>query len=292
MTDRSAFESLSNWGRWGPDDDRGTLNLIDSDAVLRGISAVRWGRVISLSRELVPGATLAPPAFVHHRSLYQQHAPSGALDSVEIAPHGFEITHIDALSHVYFEDFVYNGRNVEETITPGGIVFGDVAALSGGIVSRGILLDVARSRGVGHLAPTDTVTASDLDVAEALTDATVSAGDVLVLRTGIELQGREMRVSSAQRTGIDTSCLEWMHQRGVGAYAGDCIEALPLAAGVEMPLHRFGLAGMGLVLIDAPLLEPLAAVCQELVQSTFLFVCAPLPIRGASGSAVNPLAIL
>jgi kynurenine formamidase len=231
------------------------------------------------------------PAFVRHRMLYQQHDPSGALDSVEIAPHGFEVTHMDALSHVYLDGSVYNGRRADEVVTAEGVSFGDVAALGNGVVGRGILLDVAAARGLSSLPPGESVTADDLDRAEQASGATTGPGDIAVVRTGIDLQNPSDRLSAQRRTGLDVSCVRWLRERDVGAYAGDCIEVLP-SRHIEMPLHRLGLAGMGLVLIDAPLLEPLHEAALELDQRTFMFVCAPLPIKGATGSAVNPIAIL
>lgn len=293
MTDaRARFDAVSNQGRWGPDDSRGTLNLITADAVARGAAAVRHGRVVSLARGLYPGRRLSPPAFVSHRMLYQQHEPSGALDSVEIAPHGFEVTHVDALSHVYFEGGTYNGRRAADVVTPDGLTFGDIAPLASGIVTRGLLLDVAEARSVHHLRPTDVVTAADLDLAVSRTGIEVAPGDAVVVRTGIEHQPDEDRLSTSQRTGIDTSAVEWLREHDVGVYVGDCIEALPGTGDFDMPLHMLGLSAIGLILVDAPLVEPLVDASRELSKRDFMFVCAPLPIHGATGSAVNPLAIL
>ncbi len=288
----SLFDRLSNEGRWGPDDERGTLNLITSDAVLRGIAAVRRGIVVSMGRELVPDRALPAPARVAQRMLYQQHVPNGALDSVEIAPHGLAITHVDAPGHVYYEGRVYNGRRAEDIVAPDGLTFGDVAALAGGIVTRGVLLDVAGVRSVPHLEPSDVVTSGDLELAAARAGVTVLPGDAVVVRTGIERQPESDFLSNVRRTGLDASCVTWMRERDVAVYAGDCIESFPSTGDLDMPLHQIGLAGMGLALVDAPMVEPLAETCTEHDQATFLFICAPLPIRGGTGSAVNPLAVL
>jgi kynurenine formamidase len=292
MSGPPSFDGLANTGRWGHDDVRGTLNLITADAVTRGVATVRHGRVVSLARPMDPGQRIEPPSLVAHRMLYQGHEPTGALDSVEIAPHGFEVTHLDALGHSYHDGWVYNGRRAADVVTPEGLTFSDITALAGGIVTRGVLLDVAAARGVDGLLPTDVISAADFDAAERLAGVTVGSGDAVVLHSGIERQSDRDRTSGTQRTGVDASTAAWMHARDVAVYAGDCLDARPSVDAIDWPLHSIGLVGMGLVLVDAPLVGPLAAACREAGRYEFLFVCAPLPIRGATGSAVNPLAIL
>lgn len=292
MSTTNEFERLSNWGRWGPDDELGTLNLIDNDAIRRGLSSAKHGEVVSLARIIDPRSGIPLPSFAQHHMLYDTSAAKGVLDSVDIAPHGLEITHIDALGHNFHNGQAYGGRPSAELISFEGLAELDVAVLAGGIVTRGVLLDIPKARGVRALTRTDVVTSADLDRALELTGLEVLSGDAVVVRTGIELQPREHRHSEVQRTGVDASCVVWFRERDVAVYAGDCIEALPSPGEYPMPLHTLGLVSMGLTLIDAPFVEPLAQACDRLDQYEFLFVCGALPLKAASGSAVNPLAIL
>lgn len=292
MSEGEEFERLSNWGRWGADDALGTLNLVDSAAVLRGLASVRHGIVISMAREILPSGAPGSSASVHHRMLDHPLDPAAAVDSVEIAPHGFEVTHMDALGHIFHEGRVFGGRRVADVLSQNGLAFGDIASLSGGIVTRGLLVDVPYLRGVDRLTPADVVSAADLDRAISIASVRVHPGDALVVRAGMELQSARDRTSTNRRTGLDVSCVSWMRDHDIAVYVGDCMDAVPSGGQYETPLHTIGLVSMGLVLVDVPAVESLAEACRAYRTWDFLFVCAPLPIKGATGSAVNPLAIL
>lgn len=288
---KDEFRRLSNWGRWGPDDEIGTLNLIDAAAVLRGVASVRDGTVVSLARTILPNRPMKAPAAVQQRMLFHSADSQGALDAVEIAPHGLEVTHIDALSHAFHDGRAYPGRPSAEALSHDGLRFGDVAALAGGAVTRGILADIPRARGIERLEPGERVTGVGIE--HALKGRVrPRSGDALVLRTGIELQGEEDRTSSSRRTGLDMTAVRWMREHDIAIYAGDCVEAAPLKDPDENPLHGVGLVSMGLVMIDAPTVERLADACHDAGRWEFLFVCAALPIEGATGCAVNPVAVL
>ena len=162
------FRELSNTGRWSADDERGTLNHITPQKVLDAIGSVRSGRVVSVGRDLDPVPSAANPRLLVHRMLNTGYEAQSAGDAVEIAPHGFSVTHLDAVSHVYFRGAVYNGRRAADVVTPQGVSFGSIMAMRDGIVTRGILLDVAASRQVEYLEDEDVVSAADLDSAEQL----------------------------------------------------------------------------------------------------------------------------
>jgi kynurenine formamidase len=282
---------VSNTGRWGLDDEIGTLNYVEPSHMVRAARLVRAGRSISLAWELQRGGGTSTPSVVH-RMLFQSYRPTGAVDSLEIAPHGLGITHIDALGHGWFEGVMYNGRNAAEVVSDSGLLFGHLNALRQGIVTRGVLLDVAAARGVPALRPGDIVTPADLDAAEQRIGISLGQGDALLLRTGIGTQSDNDRLSTVHRTGLSLDCLPWIHERRIAVYAGDCVDALPSShPDTFMPLHTIGLASMGLIFVDALALEPLVALAAELGRSEFLFVCAPLPLPGGTGCAVNPLAV-
>lgn len=283
------LRTLSNAGRWGPDDERGTLNLVDAAAVRRGTAEVRDGAVVSLARELHDGV----PGF-QHLMLYDAHAPRASQDATLIRSHGFEVTHVDALAHGFFEGSVYNGRRAADVVRPDGLAFGSIAALADGLVTRGVLLDVPRTQGREHLAAGDGIGAAELRAAEAAAGVTVMPGDAVFLRSGLDLRVARTGADlyGEPREGLLADALTWLRERDVAALCADCIERLP--SGYErlpMPLHQIGLAAMGLVMVDGCDLERLADACRHRERSTFLLTAAPLPIRGGTGSPVNPLAV-
>jgi kynurenine formamidase len=292
MREREALallDELSNEGRWGPADERGTLNHIDPSSIRDAVSEVVEGTVVALAQPL----TTEVEGFAHEM-LHDDHADRSCQDLISVRPHGFRITHVDALAHGFFEGRVYNGRRAEDVVTSDGVRFGSIAALAGGAVARGVLLDVAASRGLDHLSDSDGISAEDLCAAEEHAGVSVRRGDVLCLRSGLGLRvARESAdIAGMPREGLLADALPWLHEREIAALCADCIERLP--SGYErlpMPLHQIGLSAMGLVMIDACDLELLARACRERGRATFLFVAAPLPIVGGTGSPVNPLAV-
>jgi kynurenine formamidase len=288
------FERCSNAGRWGPDDERGTLNHISAAKRVEAAKLVREGRVVALGRDLDTRPSLSNPTPMVHRMLFSRHEGAvSAFDSVEIAPHGFRVTHLDAIGHVFFEGRAYNGRLADDILTPQGMTFGSIHGLREGFFTRGILLDVAASRGVEWLAPGEGVSVEDLERAEKLARVEVGAGDAIIVRVG--LGAREAALGEEDprvRAGLLAECIPWIFDRRVAVYGGDCVEAIP--APYErpwMPLHMVGMVAMGLVMLDNPEVEELATAAGELGRRDFLLTCAPLSIPGGTGSAVNPLAI-
>lgn len=308
------FSQISNTGRWGPDDELGTLNYITPDKRRHAAGLVRTGQVLSLAHPLTARASTSKPQQIEHRMLYGN-VPDGSLGSAsehlafEVHQHG--ITHLDCVSHVAGHDgTVYNGRRFDEVTTDTGLSFGSVFAQREGIVSRGVLLNVAAARGVDWLEPAHEITAADLDAAEKHAGVEVSSGDVIVIRAGVG--AREARFGpSPLGPGPGGGAARWFHEKEVAVYTGDAPEHLttagavmlglvdPPAAGSEqadrtrfpLPFHQLCISAMGLVLLDYLRVEELAVHCRDLGRHEFLFVAAPLAIPGGTGSPVNPLAI-
>src|SRR5262249_49852498 len=157
---------------------------------LDALALVRDGEAISIGRDLVVrGSTQSPPSAIHVLT-YAGHEPSAALELLTLVPHGFEMTHLDAVAHSYFEGRVYNGRAPGQAVVPGGITFGSIMAAADGIVTRGVLLDVAAARGVPYLGGNDGIGVSDLEQAEELAGAKVGSGDAVFVRSGQALRER------------------------------------------------------------------------------------------------------
>ena len=288
------FDACSNAGRWGPDDELGTLNFITDATRVRAAGLVREGRPLSIGKDLDTVWSLRNPDPVVHRMLYLQHdAPTSSLDSIEIASHGFSTTHIDALGHVYFEGQIYNGRKASDVVKREGLAAASIHAYREGIFTRGVLLDVAAARGVDWLEPHEGVWVDDLERAEEMAGVKVTSGDAIFVRVGLSAreaaQGKE---DPSARAGLEAECVRWIHEREVAVFSGDCIERLPQPySRLTMPLHMIGLASMGLAILDATELEELRLVCRDLKRYEFLLTCAPLRLRGGTGSPVNPIAV-
>jgi len=288
------FDAVNNAGRWGKDDERGTLNYITDARRRAAATLVRTGRALSLARDLNTLQSPNNPSPVRHTMCYQSHYPIGAVDALTLDMHGFALTHLDAVAHVYRGADVYNGRKAADVALGSGLTFGDMLAQKDGIFTRGVLLNIAAARGVPWLAPDDGVTATDLDAAEKRQGVRVESGDCIFVYTGLQMrEATEGPENLGQRVGIMPDALRWMHQREVAVYSGDCVDAFPnpYSARYCIYFHAIALAAMGLILLDIPALEPLVELCAELKRSDFLVTMAPLRIKGGTGSPVNPIAM-
>lgn len=287
------FSECSNEGRWGPDDELGTLNYITAEKRVAAAALVRVGTVVAIGQPLSTTPSPVNPHPATHLMLLEQEPPVSALDYMGLAPHGFAVTHLDAVAHVFFNGNVYNGRRVEEVLTPGGLTFGSIQAQRNGIFTRGVLLDVAGVRNRDWLAPNEFVTAEDLDAAESAQGIQIVSGDAVFVRVGLDariaVEGPE---DPSERAGLHASAVRWLHQREVAVYSGDCVEKIPYPSEkVPLPLHQVGLVAMGLCLLDCPMLEELRATCQRLGRWEFLLTCAPVNLPSGTGVPVNPICV-
>lgn len=287
------FEEVKNWGRWGDDDELGTLNYITPDVRRRAAALVQTGESLSLSRPLLKGPGKGNRPRLDHHLAGWPGEPWATFDYVGIACHGFDMTHLDAIAHCTWEGQVYNGRRLETLMTHDGASFGSVSAMRDGILTRGVLMDFAASQGVEWVDPEGEITAADLDRAAEYAGVTVESGDALLLRVGLaaheqHLGHRRRRVPSV---GLVASAIRWLHEHEVSVVGGDCNEKIPYSTPrFDLPLHQIGLPAMGLMLLDWPDVEPLADKCRALSRFEFLLTVAPLPLQGGTGMAVNPIA--
>jgi len=286
---RSYLVSCSNQGRWGDDDERGTLNYITPEVVRAALRLATIGDVVSIAHD-IPRFPPEPPASAPLK--VWRNGP-WLEDTVSISPHGFEVTHLDAVVHASVDDRRYNGRRTSDVFEGGPLSFGSIMAMSTGIVTRGVFLDVAAARGVDSLEAGEGVSLEDIRNAEVQSGTSVREGDAVLLRSGIGQRDHWSTPAGAvDRPGILAEVVPWLHEKHVAVYGGDCAELLsPGGAEGDFPLHQVGLPAMGLALLDNPDVEVLKVACQRHGRREFLLVVAPLRIRGATGSAVNPLAV-
>jgi kynurenine formamidase len=312
-TVRGWLRDLSNWGRWGTDDELGTLNLIGPEQRRHALALARDGTVVSCAVpitfetaparvaptiEVTPTATGVPDASWSRPRRYviesgtRKAGPDArvtAYDAFLIAPHGPVITHLDAPLHTVINGVAFNGH------APGSDDGrGSVEAAASGVVGRGVLLDVAAEHGKPWLDDGEEIHPDDLDRCEARAGVRVGPGDLLFVRTGYRKRmpgGPPDR--HAPRPGLQAACLPWLRERDVAVVGADVpVDVIPHEYGdLGLPVHAVGMWAIGLWLIDNCLLEELAATCRRLGRSEFLAVLAPLALRGGTGSPINPLAV-
>jgi len=211
-----------------------------------------------------------------------------------MAPHGYAVSHIDALCHIFHEGRIYGGHPAERVTAHGALACG-IDALRDGIVSRGILLDVPRLRGQPWLEPGTAITPDELERAETEAGVRVESGDVLLVRTGRWAVRAERGAWEPHEllAGLHASCLPWLHERGVAALGCDGVsDAVPSRVeGVRLPIHSVAIVAMGLHLLDNLELERLGEACHEEGRAEFLLTIAPLVLERGTASPVNPIAV-
>jgi kynurenine formamidase len=288
-----------NWGRWGDDDERGALNLITPERVLAATRACRTGKVYSLS---LPIQHDSAPTFGHRPAPWRYSLTSasdgdwmaglggapgmGSNQDVSVLPsHG--ITHMDALSHVFTEEGIYNGFPRDEFSTMGGAAHCDIRA-TGTFAGRGILLDLPRHHRVEWLAPGHVIDSGQLEACATAQGTDVRPGDVLLVRTGW-LDHFAAGSAEHGQPGLGLDAIPFVDDHDIAAIGADnsAIECMPFDRGGFICVHVELLVKRGVTLMEHLRLAEIAADrCYE-----FLFSVGALPVTGAAGSPINPVAI-
>ena len=287
-------EELSNRGRWGADDELGTLNLITSAHRVRASRLVTEGISVSLSHDYIKERAEDATSPWEHELLG---SPEAAFlsDRYAISYHGFAHSHMDALCHNSAGGLMYNGipRTTVDTIA--GCVRLGITTAKQGIVTRGILMDIARLKGVEYLEPGTQIYVEDLEAWEARAGIRVGPGDVLLVRAGRWARRAEEGPWATGRlaAGLHASVAPWLRERGVAMLGSDYTnDAMPSGVeGVAMPIHQLTLVTMGMWLFDNLDLERVAEVAAEQGRWEFMLVAAPLAVPGGTGAPLNPVAI-
>jgi kynurenine formamidase len=287
------FASLTNWSRWGDDDQRGALNFLTDGQRVAASRLVATGESVSLAHDLATEPMPEHPHPVQHHMLASGDAlDSNGIDGYEAARdylafevHGLWTTHVDALSHMFVRGQMYGGRPASD-VRSDGARSNTVLTLADGVVGRGVLLDIPRMLGCDYLDTGQVVTVDDLEA--------VGTGDILLVAWGREARKRATRGFDGF-SGLHAECLPWLADRQVAVLGSDGIsDPMPFVGTPEwpFPVHQIGIVAMGLHLIDNVRLAPLAARCAELERWEFLFTMAPLRIPKGTGCPVNPVAVL
>ena len=294
-TTRAQFErwktELSNWGRWGKDDQIGALNLITPAKRRQAAALVREGFSVSLSRDADTVKAIDNPDPFEHSML------TTGTDRMGVIPHGVAHTHLDSLAHISYDGVFYNGYKPDnDAVMKSGHTRNSIINLKNGIFTRGILVDLPRLKGVPYLEPGTPIYASDIEAWEQFANVKVSAGDALFLRTGRWARRATLgpfdQNRTGRRSGPSASMLPWLRQRDVALLGGDVPPSVAPsdAEGETGAVHDFALVYLGVHIFDNVDLEALAEAAAARKRWEFLLTVAPLAIRGGTGSPVNPIA--
>jgi kynurenine formamidase len=286
------------WGRWGPEDEAGALNFIGAAQVKRAAGLVKTGEVIRLAQPL-SHKTPVP----RHRSGLQHFMGRDGGDYAAGAkrPGGFQFaedtvvmplhigTHIDALCHAWCEEKMFNGyRETTMRSTSGATKLG-VEKMPPAF-TRGLLIDMVKLRG-RPMTGGEVVTKMDIEACLAQARLKIEPGDAILLHTGwLETQLGNPDIDFNTEPGIDHPAGLWLAQQEVALIGADnyAVEVLPFAEGTVFPVHQCVIRDFGIPLLEGLMLAPLA----QTGRTEFLFVAAALPIVGATGSPLTPLAVL
>lgn len=288
------MKSISNWGRWGADDQLGAINLITPEKRKEAVALVKDGVSVSIAHNVEGGSTDKSVPFGHKMLAVPQDVEfTFASDEIRSAYHGFMITHMDSLCHMFYKGKMYNGFSRDD-VTQKGAAKLSIVNYKQGIMTRGILMDMPKLFGTRFLEGGQAITPQHLEAWEKAAGVKVGSGDAVLIRTGRWARAKlggdwEVMQSSA---GLHASCLPWLKARDVAIIGSDlALDVLPSGVeGVEFPVHCGVLVAMGMPILDNLDPEALAEAADARKRWSFLLTVAPLAVQGGTGSPVDPLA--
>jgi hypothetical protein len=299
---KSWLRERRNWGRWGKDDQLGAMNLITPAKRVAATRLVKSGRTVSLSRPFPkePGINNVFPA-QHFMKTHARGTGGFAADFYGIYYHGIASTHIDALCHTWDDEAMWNGRDPKQEIGFDGARYGSIEHWAGGILTRGVMLDVPRHRGVPCVTHETPVHGWELDEILSKRGIRLEPGDAICVYAGREQWQAERpdtpygrpfgpNPTMQQRPGLHISCLPFLRDHDVSILVWDMLDHLPIGYDVPWAVHAC-LFTYGTALLDNALLEPLAKACVEENRDEFMLFISPLPVTGGTGSPANPIAV-
>lgn len=289
------MKQVSNWGRWGKTDQRGTLNLITPATRLAAARLVREGNSVSLSHDVEKEKAVDNGRPFIHEMLSSSETPNATIftDSFTVAHHGIIHTHMDALSHFTYKGESYNGFSAKD-VTKRGAAHLDIEMARDGIFARGVLIDIPALKGVPYLETATAIYPADLDAWEKKTGVKIKSGDVVFIRTGRWARRAEKGPwNMADRAGLHATSVLWLHQRDIAMLGSDASSDVRPSGveGVDQPVHVLVLVAMGTPIFDNCDLEQLSKETQKRKRWDFLLTASPLTVPGATGSVLNPIAI-
>ena len=289
------MESLSNWGRWGDDDQKGAINLITPETRLAAAELVSKGISVSLARNVEKEEAVDNPRPFKHTMLNVGLNNPGQFvsDDFQVSYHGYAHTHMDSLCHMAFKGKMYNGFDQAEVVAEGAPTLA-VTNFKEGIFARAVLMDLPRLKGVDWLEPGTPIYPSDLAAWENKANARVRSGDVVLIRTG-RWAKRDKDGPwdvSKESAGLHASCAKWLKDRDAAILGSDAASDVSpsLVEGVNQPIHQLVIIAMGMPIFDNLDLEAVAEEAARQNRWEFLVTAAPIAVGGGTGSPFNPIA--
>jgi len=292
------MKELSNWGRWGKEDQMGAVNLITPAKRKQAVATVKEGASFSLARNAETQGAVDNPQPIVRKGNPNGPPPttdiSSTGDSFFISYHGYVHTHMDSLCHFFYKDQMYNGYARSEVTPDGGAAKNAILNFKNGIVTRGILMDIARLKGVDYLEPGTRIYPEDLDAWEKKAHVKVGPGDVVFIRTGrwARRDAKGPWSVSEGLAGLYITCAKWLHSRDVAILGGDdAQDVLPSGIeGISQPIHVLVLVAMGMPIFDNCDLELISKEAAKRNRWEFLVTASPAAVPFATGSVLNPIA--
>jgi kynurenine formamidase len=281
---------LSNWGRWGKDDQLGAPNLITAAKRKQALALVKTGETVSLSHDtIMEKAVDASTPFEHHTTVMAERGI--AVERQQVSFHGSTFSHLDALCHVSYQGKLYNGLAFADVVSEtGGCAKLGITGLKNGIVTRGILIDIPRLKGVASLDPGTHVYIEDVEAWEKQAGIKIGPGDAIFLRTG-RWARRASAGAFANLAGFDASFAPFLKRRDVALVGSDGVLDAGTVPGFSLPVHTVALVALGVNIFDNVDLEALSEAAARLKRWEFTLVAAPIPVPQGTGSVINPIAI-
>lgn len=290
------YEQVSNWGRWGKDDQLGALNLITPAKRKQAAGLVTEGVSVSLARNAEEVEAADNPDPFAQTMLRTGNEPGNqwAVDNFSVSYHGFAHTHMDSLCHLLYKGKMYNGFSVKE-ISEQGTRKLSIHNIKQGIFTRGVLIDIPALRGVKYLEPGDAVYPEELTACENRAGVKVASGDVVFFRTGrwaCRAENGPWSVQEKGAAGLHASCAKWLRERDVAMVGSDAaMDVMPSGIpGISHPIHLLTLNAMGVHIFDNCDLEDISQACAKYKRWEFLTTASPIPVEGGTGSPLNPIA--
>ncbi len=286
-------KELSNWGRWGKDDELGTLNLITAAKRKQALALAREGFSVSLARDANFTKEVDNPC--PQEWALSTDLPETVTDRIAYpCIHGPGTTHLDSFAHMFFDGKMWNGYSRSLVTKQGGAAKVSILTMKNGIVTRGVLYDIPRLKGVPYLEPGTRIYPADLEAWEKKAGVKATAGDALVLRWGKWARRAQVGAQPGdEAAGLDNSVIPWLKKRDIGLMVWETAAYVPQPPGdlTRNALHNFVLEILGVHILDRADLEALSEAAAARKRWEFMLTVAPLPIPNGTGSPVNPIAI-
>jgi hypothetical protein len=268
------FQQVKNWGRWGPDDQLGSVNLVTPAKRRQAAALVKTGETVGLAHHVLTEKADDNASPFEHTMLR-----GNSMDRYAVSYHGYAHSHIDALCHILYKDQTYNGYARADVNSDKGCAKLGIHNFKNGIVTRGVLIDIPRLRNLPYLEPGTPVYVEDLEAWEKKSGVKIASGDAVLLRTG--------RWARRDKVG------PWNKARGVAFVGSDAAEDVvpSMVEGIALPVHTLFITALGINLLDNQDLEALGDMAARLNRWEFMLTINPVPVVGGTGFPLNAIAM-